>query len=387
MQKLKKNIRESFLNPILHILPLVVFVAVSDFLSTSYSWLIFILLGVASGMYVNYMYPRIIRWFLFSMSLWVVVAATITLIPTDNVPTPYSLIFGEFVTLFFAVVVLLTRKYLERLVFKLTPKNVAMTNNLNEVFRLLTVYSMILFVFINAYSMVYFQGTEYAEYSTSDAIYLIYLIALGAMFAYEFLRVFIIRKHLLKEEWWPVVNEQGRVIGSIQNLESLSDSKKYMHPVVRIILIDRNRILLQKTDTCEFVPSDVWDIPLSTHMRVEESIEKCIARLAREKLSEDKLRTFHLSNLIHETSCESQFVYLFVSCQAEQFELSCELLPGSKWWTLKQIQENNDSGIFSEHFLTEVNLLKRSGLLDSGLCECSCSLKDAVLQNTLISNK
>jgi hypothetical protein len=54
----------------------------------------------------------------------------------------------------------------------------------------------------------------------------------------------------------------------------------------------------------------------------------------------------------------------------------------TKWWTQQQIEDNLDAGIFTENFKIEYDLLKRSGLLETGKCECSCKLKDTIYKQT-----
>jgi hypothetical protein len=49
-----------------------------------------------------------------------------------------------------------------------------------------------------------------------------------------------------------------------------------------------------------------------------------------------------------------------------------------KWWTQHQIEENLESGIFSENFKIEYDLLLRSGLIETGKCNCNCKLKQAI---------
>ena len=53
-----------------------------------------------------------------------------------------------------------------------------------------------------------------------------------------------------------------------------------------------------------------------------------------------------------------------------------------KWWTQQQIEQELETGIFTDNFKIEYDLLKRSGLLDSGKCECSCKLKETIYQQS-----
>ena len=44
----------------------------------------------------------------------------------------------------------------------------------------------------------------------------VYVALLMAVVVYEFLRVYMIRNNFLSEEWYPIVNQEGNVIGKIE---------------------------------------------------------------------------------------------------------------------------------------------------------------------------
>jgi hypothetical protein len=86
----------------------------------------------------------------------------------------------------------------------------------------------------------------------------------------------------------------------------------------------------------------------------------------------------YLSNYIIERRNEKQYAFLFVSCQQAEYNLNPSFLEQTKWWTQKQIEDNLSEGIFTENFKIEFDLLQRSGLLETGNCDCNCRLKDAI---------
>ncbi len=133
----------------------------------------------------------------------------------------------------------------------------------------------------------------------------------------------IIRAKLLREEWWPIVNENGKIIGSIQHLTSLNDEKKYMHPIVRVMLIDKGLVFLQKRAANNLVFGGLWDTAVSNHLIVGETLEQCIERTANERYGLEKFRYMHLSNYVHETTNEHHYAFLFCKLSTCRGETQC----------------------------------------------------------------
>ena len=72
------------------------------------------------------------------------------------------------------------------------------------------------------------------------------------------------------------------------------------------------------------------------------------------------------------------YSYVFVACSLQSMNPDTNSLNVTKWWTIKQIEDNLNTGIFSEMFLLEYNFIKRSGLITSGFCTEDCTLKKDV---------
>jgi isopentenyldiphosphate isomerase len=260
-----------------------------------------------------------------------------------------------------------------------------MTNNFNELYRVIWALFIVLFVYVSAFLVV--DSTV-----KNDTIYLLllqylYVGILVFMAIYEILRVQFIRVKLNKEEWWPIVSKQGKIIGSIQHLTSLNDKKKYRHPVVHVLLIDKSMVLLKKREFNDPESPDLWDSSISNHVKMGETIEKCVERSAEEKYGINNFRFMYLSNYSVEGKNEKQYAFLFVSCLQAEYKLNPATSEQTKWWTQRQIEDNLKDGIFSENFKIEFDLLQRSGLLENGKCECTCKMREVIYQQTNATEK
>ena len=265
--------------------------------------------------------------------------------------------------------------------YEFMSKLIPMTNNFNELYRVIWGLLIILLLYIITFLYIQYSKTIH----TVQYLQILTVVYSGAIFfliIFELLRVQIIRSHLVREEWWPIVTEQGKIIGSIEHTTSLSDKKKYIHTLVRVFLIEKGMVFLQKNSVDDLLFPGVWDTVISNHVKMGESIDQCVERTALEKYALNNFKYIYLSTYLHESKNEKHYAFLFVSCQSSDINIDSVADLQTKWWTQQQIEENLETGIFSDNFKIEFDLLKRSGLLETGRCECTCKLKEVIYQQT-----
>ena len=376
MEKLRKQIRESFFNPILHFLPLILFLVVDDFYGLNIAWKVSFPVAAVLLVYVYFVYNRIFTWHLIFTGVFVVVS----LIASLEILLPVSIVAhklaDEIVVAVFLSVYILFRKKIQKTILSVISDLIPMSNNFDELYRVVWVFLLILFSYVVSYLVIQIINTNMVLYQ--QMLEYVYVGVIFFFAIYELLRVQIIRSKLMREEWWPVVSNQGKIIGSIQHLTSLNDDHKYMHPVVRLLFVDKSMILLRKISVDDLEFSNHWDTTISNHVKMGETIEQCVDKTTNENFLLDNFKYMYLSNYIIERRNEKQYAFLFVSCQQAEYNLNPSFLEQTKWWTQKQIEDNLSEGIFTENFKIEFDLLQRSGLLETGNCDCNCRLKDAI---------
>jgi isopentenyldiphosphate isomerase len=385
MQKLRKQIKESFFNPVLHLLPLLVFLVVEDFLGMTMGWKISFPIALGLLIYVYFVYNRIFTWHLIFTAFYLLVTIIAwfeTLFPIKIIKKD---ILYEVVVLLGLFLFIVFRKQIQKTISGIISNMIPMTNNFNELFRVIWALFIVLVVYVSSFIVV----DALIKYDTPFLLLLQYLYVGVLLFlaTYEVMRVHLIRAKLLKEEWWPIVSNQGKIIGSIQHLTSLNDEKNYMHPVVHVLLIDKSMILLKKREFNDPESPDLWDSSISNHVKMGETIEKCVERSADEKYGINNFRFMYLSNYSVNGKNEKQYAFLFVSCLQAEYKLNPVTNEQTKWWTQRQIEDNMKDGIFSENFKMEFDLLQRSGLLETGKCECNCKMRDVIYQQTSATEK
>lgn len=381
MKRLRKQINETFFNPVIHFLPLIVFMVVNDFWDLKTAWVATLPVIFVLFIYIFFFYRKIVQWFVFSVFVVFVVGSVISFFPVEKLPSRIGDVALESAVLIFFILSLIFRSYIEAMLNRRKSKLPPMVNNLNEMFRMLWMLGAVIFIYIHAYLLTASLQVSNLDY-TLKFIHDAYLVLFLFVVFYELIRVTLIRVKLFREEWWPILNEKGKMIGSIHNKTSLSDPTKYIHPIIRVMLIENNRIFLQKRCQQDLVYPGYWDTALSNHVKVNETVEQCVSRTANERYGIKELKPIFLSNYMHETDVEYHYAFLFVACKLPDLEHNKEYIDHAKWWTVKQIEDNLTTDIFTDNFLSEFELVKRSGLLESGKCECDCRLKEAVLNGS-----
>ena len=377
MNKLRKQIRESFFNPVLHLFPILIFLIIDELFGMNIAWKVSFPASIALLIYVFYVYNRIFTWHLIFTLVFLVITIIAGVEYLFPITADIHQILYEIVVICFLIIFLAFRSQIEKIISSVISRLTPMTNNFEEMYRFSYILFLILIFYVSANTLIRFKHGSNVMYQLQISQY-IYICLLSFLIFYEGLRVKIVRADLLNEEWWPIVNDNGKIIGSIQHLTSLHDEKKYKHPIVRVVLIEDGMILLQKRSIENVVFPGKWDIALSNHVIMEETVDRSIERTVKQRYGVEYFKYVYLANYTLEVSNEYHYAFLFISHQHIDLKPNAKYIDSVKWWTQQQIEQNLDAGIFTDNFIVEYDLVKRSGLLDSGKCECDCRLKDTI---------
>lgn len=185
---------------------------------------------------------------------------------------------------------------------------------------------------------------------------------------YEQIRLSMMKGSLRKEMWLPVLNDNGKVVGCIARSVSRSLPKKYYHPIVRVAVIYNGMLYLVKRSKEEFVSPDTLDYPMHSYVlfrhSIESTLKETLGGLAQDKSVDPRF----LIRYTFENEKVKHLVSLYViSLRSEEQLQECKRRNG-KLWTVKQIEENLDSGVFSEYFEKEFPYLQNTILFAESFC-------------------
>ncbi|MGC3977405.1 MAG: hypothetical protein QM751_03760 [Paludibacteraceae bacterium] len=375
MDKLKKQIGESFFNPILYFLPLIFFIISNNLFGLNTAWKISFPVAIATILYVNMFYNRLFVWYIVLAASYIFIGLIYSLIHEYNLITPFYYYTDDLLFLSLMILILSFRKLMRNMARRTLHPCMPMTNNLDELFRV----TRILLVVVTCFTLLFLiLEYKYGELNHERIQWLnyAYLVVMLLIILYETVRVLYIRSRLIKESWIPIVTRQGKIVGSELYLERFFGKHKYLHPVIRMHVVEDGKILLRKNTKDSYAADfQLWDAALSDYVRMGESIQQALTRVTKSMYGVEFKKVAFLSNYSYENNANYEYVFLFVSCNIPPVNIINESIV-TKWWTPKQIKDNFESGIFTEEFKHEYLLLERGGLISSVHCVCDCELKD-----------
>jgi hypothetical protein len=255
------------------------------------------------------------------------------------------------------------RSVLQRVRYLPYPHQALFRSTLSEAFFVgeivQTLYTLYLFVIL-LYSHL-------PESSPADAglvrIFYHYVGALIGLLiiSYEQIRLHLIHRTLKNGIWLPVLNAKRRVVGSAPFSAGQGLRRKYYHPVVRIVVVYKGMLYLEKRAKDEIVSPELLDHPFHRYVIYQHTKESTALEIMG-KLKEDETIKPHL--LIHYTF-ENEKVKQLVSLYAILLHSEEQLryFTQGKLWTPRQIEANLEARIFSEYFYKEFLYLQNTVLL------------------------
>jgi hypothetical protein len=188
------------------------------------------------------------------------------------------------------------------------------------------------------------------------------VVLLVGFVVYEIIRIRSIEKKLATEEFWPIVNNSGIVIGKVAKSVSLIPSKnKELHPIVRVHFIHDGMVYLFKAHDPKM--DTQWDCTINEHVLYGETMEQTISRVASHRYGIKSVKPNFLLKHIVEEQLENQYILLYYISNVENLRLANHLMGQLKPWPIWQIEENLQKDIFSEAFKLEYEYIKNTVLL------------------------
>lgn len=156
------------------------------------------------------------------------------------------------------------------------------------------------------------------------------------------------------EELFPVVDEQGNIVGAATRGEC-HDGSKQLHPVVHLhIFNSKGKLYLQKRPEWKDIQPGKWDTAVGGHVDLGESVEMALKREAREELNITDFTPELITSYIFESDIERELVFSHKTIYDGVITPSSEL-DGGRFWTIEEIKQNVGKGIFTPNFEGEID--------------------------------
>lgn len=162
------------------------------------------------------------------------------------------------------------------------------------------------------------------------------------------------------EELFPLVDEQGNVVGSATRRECHSGSK-LLHPVVHLHVFDcEGRLFLQQRSMTKDIQPGRWDTSVGGHVDFGETVEQALLREAREELGLLDISPVKLYDYVFESEIERELVNTY-SCVASNRDITIDMseLSAGKFFGIDEIERLLGSGFFTPNFELEFSFLQK----------------------------
>ena len=161
------------------------------------------------------------------------------------------------------------------------------------------------------------------------------------------------------QELFPLVDEEGRVIGKATRGEC-HDGSKPLHPVVHLHVFDaEGRLYLQQRPLWKDIQPGKWDTAVGGHVDYGEEIADALRREVREELGIEDFTPEFLLRYVFESERERELVHVYKTVYEGEIRPSAEL-DGGRFWTLGEIREAIGKGVLTPNFEQEVKRILNS---------------------------
>ena len=156
-----------------------------------------------------------------------------------------------------------------------------------------------------------------------------------------------------KDELFPIVDEEGQVVGKATRGECHGGSR-LLHPVVHLhVFNNTGEIFLQKRPEWKDIQPGKWDTAAGGHIDYGETPEEALVREVREELGITTFTPQWLGMYVFESQRERELVYVYQTVHDGEIHPSEAELDGGRFWTIDEIRSAIGQGVLTPNFESE----------------------------------
>lgn len=339
-------------------IPLLVFIIIDEIWGTRAGVVAALVIGMVELVWIWIREKRFDRFVLFDTGLLVVLGSVSIFLDNDIFfklkPGLVELILCAVLAVSafskINIVGLMTQRYLKDM-----EMNEQQTAQLRKTLQLM--FFVFLIHTILVFYAAFFLSNEAWAFISGGLFYILFAVVFG----YEFIKqkLKLRNQPVVQEEWLPLVNDQGGIIGKAPR-SACHRGEKLLHPVVHLHVFNHQKhIYLQKRPMDKLVQPGKWDTAVGGHISVGETLETALKREAWEEIGLTQFSAKLVKTYRWDSPVESELVYVFVTHDFKSIHLHSEEVVEGRFWTPKQIESNIGQGVLTPNFEHEYQLLKQ----------------------------
>lgn len=167
----------------------------------------------------------------------------------------------------------------------------------------------------------------------------------------------------MKEEYFPLVDENGHVTGKATRTECHSGTF-LLHPVVHLHVVNhRGELYLQKRAKSKDIQPGKWDTSVGGHVDFGEETNEALFREAKEELGISGFEAVFMHRYIFTSMVEKELVNSFYTLYDGIIKPDPEEISEGRFWSYEEIVSKSGKDIFTPNFEYEFGLLMQNNLL------------------------
>ena len=369
----RSGVKKGLDNQAIGLLPLLLFMLLDNF----FPYLLSFVIGLTFCFLCIFLYSlltkdRIYQFMLLPSAMTLIVYSVFLVLKVEPVLLKYSPIITEVLLVVNLTIIGFFKSYiLQRLRNSKQPsfRRTLMRTQFNEFFFVAqiiqNIYTLHLFLLI-VYG-VFTDGEK--DLATGRFLMRELNLILGVgIIVYEHIRLSLMEGSLKKEMWLPVLNAKEEVIGCIARSVSRTVRKKYFHPIVRVALLHKGMLYLEKRPQDDYVFAGLLDYPFEKYVLFRHSLEETVKGCLGERGQLLGRAPRYLIKYVYENEKVKHLVSLYVLNVPSEEEMDLCKRKTGKLWTVKQIEDNLGKGVFSGYFEAEFPYLQNTVLLAEQFC-------------------
>ena len=156
-----------------------------------------------------------------------------------------------------------------------------------------------------------------------------------------------------EKEIFPLVDEDGRVIGKATRGECHNGSR-LLHAVVHLhVFNSQGEVYLQKRPEWKDIQPGKWDTAVGGHIDYGETPEEALTREVREELGITDFVPERMGKYVFDSRRERELVYVNRTVYDGPIRPSAEELDGGRFWSMQEIREAIGKDILTPNFESE----------------------------------
>jgi isopentenyldiphosphate isomerase len=185
----------------------------------------------------------------------------------------------------------------------------------------------------------------------------LYYIFFGLFFAFMLLKNRLMNRRYKNEEWFPVVNNEGKVIGKAPRSVCHDGKSFLLHPVVHLHIFNHSgKLYLQKRSGNKDTQPGKWDTSVGGHISPGESVTEALIRETREELGLNGFTPHFLGSYIWKSPAEKELVNSFSTVTRQLPVINRDEIDEGRFWSLQEIKNNLRKELFTPNFEHEFEM-------------------------------